>query len=291
MSLAFLETPKERGPFALDESQVPTKPLGPGPNAFMLPNVANPAKFCEDNLCPRYADHGQDIHFAKGTTTLGFIFQGGVLISVDSRSTQGPYVASGSVHKVIEINPHLLGTMAGGAADCQFWERNLGRECRLFELRNKKRISVRAASKSLFNTLYSYKGYGLSCGTMIAGWDQNKPEGELYYVDSDGTRLQAYKSMPMFSVGSGSTFAYGVLDSNYRWDMTDEEAIELGRMAIYHATHRDAYSGGINNVYLVKQTGWTHVHATDVKELHELYGQGGSKRPPKTSEGGAEKAE
>ena len=32
------------------------------------------------------------IKFAKGTTTLGFKFQGGVVISVDSRSTQGPYI-------------------------------------------------------------------------------------------------------------------------------------------------------------------------------------------------------
>jgi len=30
-------------------------------------------------------------------------------------------VASGTVKKVIEINPYLLGTMAGGAADCQYW--------------------------------------------------------------------------------------------------------------------------------------------------------------------------
>lgn len=34
--------------------------------------------------------------------------------------------ASGTVKKVIEINKFLLGTMAGGAADCAFWERNLG---------------------------------------------------------------------------------------------------------------------------------------------------------------------
>ena len=34
----------------------------------------------------------------------------------------------------------------------------------------------------------------------------------LYYVDSDGTRL----TNNMFSVGSGSTYAYGVLDSGYR---------------------------------------------------------------------------
>lgn len=36
--------------------------------------------------------------------------------------------ASQTVKKVIEINPFLLGTMAGGAADCQFWQRNLGQQ-------------------------------------------------------------------------------------------------------------------------------------------------------------------
>lgn len=36
------------------------------------------------------------------------------------------FTASQSVKKIIEINPYMLGTMAGGAADCQFWHRNLG---------------------------------------------------------------------------------------------------------------------------------------------------------------------
>lgn len=36
-------------------------------------------------------------------------------------------------------------------------------------------------------------------------------------------------------------------DSHYRFDLSVEEAIELGKRAILHATHRDAYSGGINN--------------------------------------------
>lgn len=215
-------------------------------------------------------------------------FQGGVIVSVDSRATQGPYIgkqtffhahlsshilvqfnsislycyphsASQSVKKVIEINPFLLGTMAGGAADCQYWERDLGRQCRLYELRNKERISVAAASKLLANTMYvyfcicvfmeyfahrgvlvhrtidtcseqhcsylpilfrfslffvrllsthryQYRGYGLSMGTMITGWDKTGPQ--LYYVDNDATRIHG----DLFSVGSGSTYAYGVLD-------------------------------------------------------------------------------
>jgi len=49
----------------------------------------------------------------------------------------------------------------------------------------------------------------------------------------------------VFSVGSGSVYAYGVLDSGYSWNLKDEEAYDLGRRSIYHATHRDAYSGGI----------------------------------------------
>lgn len=35
-------------------------------------------------------------------------------------------------------------------------------QCRLYELRNKKRITVAAASKILANLMYQYKGMGLS---------------------------------------------------------------------------------------------------------------------------------
>lgn len=110
------------------------------------------------------------------------------MVATDSRATAGGYIASQEVKKVIEINPYLLGTMAGGAADCQFWERVLAMECRLYELRNKERISVAAASKLLANMVYQYKGMGLSMGTMVCGWDKKGPG--LYYVDDGGQRLE-----------------------------------------------------------------------------------------------------
>ena len=70
------------------------------------------------------------------------------------------------------LSRFLLGTMAGGAADCTYWERVLSKQCRLYELRNRERISVAAASKILANIAYNYKGMGLSMGTMIAGYDK-----------------------------------------------------------------------------------------------------------------------
>jgi 20S proteasome subunit beta 5 len=173
--------------------------------------MENLAKLNEDNKDIK-------IHFNHGTTTLGFIYQGGVVLAVDSRATGGQYIGSQSVRKVVEINDLLLGTLAGGAADCTYWYRVLTSECRLYELRNKKKISLPAATKIMNNIIYSYKNSGLSMGCILAGGDMK--EVGLYYLDSDGTRTTG----KIFSVGSGSIFAYGVLDSGYRWDLTDDEA-------------------------------------------------------------------
>ena len=236
----------------------------PPGSRFALPPVKDSVAFLKKYT---NGDGNIQINFNHGTTTLAFKFQHGVIVAVDSRATAGSYIASQTVKKVIEINPYLLGTMAGGAADCSFWERVLAMECRMYELRNKERISVAAASKLLANLVYQYKGMGLSMGTMICGWDKRGPG--LYYVDSDGDRY----SGDMFSVGSGSPYAYGVLDTDYKYDLSVEEAYDLGKRSIYHATHRDAYSGGVVNLYHMKETGWIKVSQTDVTELHYKYAE------------------
>ncbi|XP_039253453.1 proteasome subunit beta type-5-like [Styela clava] len=228
-------------------------------DCFQIPQAINPQEYLAQFNDPKSKEK---IKFCHGTTTLAFKFQHGVVVAVDSRATAGSYIASQTVRKVIEINPYLLGTMAGGAADCMFWERVLAKQCRIYELRNKERISVAAASKILANMVYAYKGMGLSMGTMICGWDKRGPG--LYYVDSDGQRLKGN----MFSVGSGATYAYGVLDSGYKYDMEVADALDLGKRSIYHATHRDAYSGGVVNLYHMKETGWEFISQTDVKEIH-----------------------
>lgn len=106
---------------------------------------------------------------------------------------------------------------------------------------------------------------------MVCGWDKTGPC--IFYVDDDGQRLKG----DLFSVGSGSTFAYGVLDQvsvvrvlpfwrevtdiiqGYKWDLSDEEAQELGRRSIVAAGHRDAYSGNTCNLYHVRQEGWEFI--------------------------------
>lgn len=247
------------------------------PGQFDLPNM-DPATFLSQYTDVDSSNPAAKIKLAHGTTTLAFRFRGGIIVCVDSRATAGSYIASGTVKKVIEINPYLLGTMAGGAADCQYWETYLGIQCRLHELRNKERISVAAASKYLSNLVYSYKGMGLSMGTMICGWDKTGPA--LFYVDSDGTRLKG----DVFSVGSGSTFAYGVLDQGYKWDLSDEEAQELGRRSIYAAAHRDAYSGNVSTICACRGLLCAllppHSHITSYSFAHNFFSRSSSHASP-----------
>lgn len=205
-------------------------------------------------------------NYKKGTTTLGFQFNGGIIVAVDSRASVGQYIGSQTVMKVLEINDYLLGTLAGGAADCQYWERVLAMECRLAELRNGARITVAAASKILANITYAYRNHNLSMGTMVAGYDRFGPS--LYYVDDKGTRVK----QNLFSVGSGSIYAYGVLDSGYnKGNLTVDEACELARRSIFHATYRDAGSGGIVTVYHVHENGWTLISRDDQTDLYKRF--------------------
>jgi 20S proteasome subunit beta 5 len=238
------------------------------PRPLQPADTPDPCEFIKNHLHFSYqreqnAD-GTKMAAFHGTTCLSFIYNGGIVIAVDSRATGGSFVHSGTVMKILDIAPCMVGTMAGGAADCQYWLRDLGRIYRLHKFRYQQPLTVAAASKILVNGLYRYKGYNLSIGTMICGYDNTGPH--IFYIDNDGSRLCGKR----FSVGSGSTHAYGVLDSCWKDDMTKEEACELGRRAIYHATFRDSGSGGRVSVCHITQAGAEHVSLTDVLDMHDF---------------------
>jgi 20S proteasome subunit beta 5 len=223
----------------------------------------------KDFVAAHFGKSAKTLQFRKGTTTLAFIYEpatpndkGGIVVAVDSRATAGEYISSKTVMKILDISPRMVATMAGGAADCQFWVRVVGKYCALYELREKMEITVAAASKYFANVLYGYRNQGLSVGSMVVGYDKRGPQ--IFSVDSEGSRV----ALKMCSIGSGSLNAYGILDNFYKPKMTDEEALKLGRRAIMHATFRDAGSGGSCNVVHITPDGKTRYPPVDVSELY-----------------------
>ncbi|XP_062872159.1 proteasome subunit beta type-11b [Trichomycterus rosablanca] len=200
-----------------------------------------------------------------GTTTLGFIFQGGVIAAADSRSSCGGLVACPASAKILPVHSHLVGTTSGTSADCALWKRILARELRLYQLRHRKRLSTGGAAKLLSHMLHPFKGTELCVAATLCGWDGTGPR--LFYVCSDGLRLQG----DLFSVGSGSPYAYSILDGRTHWGMSEDEAVSIAREAVYRATHRDAYSGNNVDLYHVSAKGWRRRKREDLKE--EYYRQ------------------
>ncbi|CAN0080011.1 unnamed protein product [Laminaria digitata] len=68
----------------------------------------------------------EPLRLSHGTTTVALVFEGGLIAAVDSRASMGSFVGSRTTQKVIPVSDRILGTMAGGAADCSFWLRYLG---------------------------------------------------------------------------------------------------------------------------------------------------------------------
>ncbi|XP_053715132.1 proteasome subunit beta type-11-like [Synchiropus splendidus] len=196
---------------------------------------------------------------SHGTTTLAFVFQGGVLAAADTRSSCSGLVACPASQKIFPIHSHLVGTTSGTSADCFVWKRLLARELRLYHLRNGRRLSTRGAAKMFSHMLHPFKGTEVCVAATLCGWDASGPD--LFYVCSDGTRLQG----TLFSVGSGSPYAYSILDQGIQWELKTDEAISLAREAVYRATHRDAYSGNYVDIFHVSSTGWTRRKREDLK--------------------------
>ncbi|XP_012723862.2 proteasome subunit beta type-11a [Fundulus heteroclitus] len=223
---------------------------------------------------------------SHGTTTLGFVFQGGVIAAADTRASAGGLVACPAVHKITPIHSHLVVTSSGSGADCMLWERILTREIRLYELRHKRRLSIRGSAKLLSLMLHPFKGTDVCVALTLCGWDKegggtglahnldnsssvtdassSAPSSgpRLVYVCSDGARLQG----DVISVGSGSPYAYGVLDGGLSWSLSKEEAVSLAREAVFRATHRDAYSGNNVDLFHVTAQGWSQRPREDLRE-------------------------
>lgn len=250
--------------------------------------------------CRPPANDSLPFRLAHGTTTLGFIFQGGVIAAADTRASAGGLVACPAVHKISPIHSHLVVTSSGSGADCMLWERILTREIRLYQLRHRRCLSICGTAKLLSFMLHPFKGTKLCVALTLCGWDKEAPIPDcasrsdssfitddnasacgisqdvtamthaaspssgpkLIYVCSDGARLQG----DIFSVGSGSPYAYGVLDSGLKWSLSKEEAFSLAREAVFRATHRDAYSGNHVDLFHITAQGWRQREREDLKE-------------------------
>jgi len=197
-----------------------------------------------------------------GTTTLGLIYKDGVVLTADKKATLGYLVESKNSQKVYQLDKHIALTIAGGAGDAQALVRLLKAQFNLYRM-DRGPITVKAAATLLSNILQGNKYFPYMVQLLMGGYD-SKPC--LYSIDAVG----AYDSKDKFySTGSGSPMAYGVLESEYKENMTMDDAIKLALKSAKAAVQRDIASGGNGfTVLVITKDGCKELSEQEIKKFN-----------------------
>ena len=186
-------------------------------------------------------------YWGLGATTVGIKVDEGIVLASEKRVSYGFTVTSKSAKKVFKITDYLGIACAGLIGDMQAIARSLRAEVRLYELDVNRRMPIRAAAKLLANILFSQRYMPLISETLVGGLDDTGPH--LYVLDAIGSLIEDDYA----ALGSGSTIAIGILEANYKKDLSINEARDLALKAIRAAIERDALSGdGIDTLTITK---------------------------------------
>ncbi len=188
----------------------------------------------------------------KGTTTVGVVCRDGVILGTDTRATMGNYVASKHAKKVYKITDNLAMTIAGGVAVAQRVVEILKINSRLYELEKNRSIPVRSAARLVSNLLFSNRevGHPLPLQALVGGFDETGPH--VFNLDPYGSLTEE----KMVSTGSGSPFAYGVLEAQFIEDSAVDEMLRIVVKAVDSAMKRDVASGDSFDVAVIDAAGF-----------------------------------
>jgi proteasome beta subunit len=197
-----------------------------------------------------------------GTTTVGLVCNGAVILGAERKATMGYLVANTHTHKILPVDEHIAMTIAGLVGDAQALERYIKAELKLYRLNEERRINVKAAAHLVANILYARRFYPYYVQLLIGGYDE---EPHVYSLGADGSVLEEKE---YFSTGSGSPMALGVLEDGFRKNMPMEEAKKLVARALRSAIKRDIASGGSGiDITVIDSRGVHELHDEETKKL------------------------
>jgi proteasome beta subunit len=189
----------------------------------------------------------EEMAFMPGATTVGVVCKDGVVLASERRLSYGYFVMSKTAKKTFKITDKIGTACAGLISDMQILAREVGAYVALYSYERERSASVKTAAKIMANLLFERRMFPLLTQTIIGGID---PEGpSLYVLDPIGSLIQDKYT----SVGSGAEVAMGLLEAEYKDDLTPEEAKNLVTKAIKTAAARDIGSGeGIDLLTITK---------------------------------------
>eukprot|EP01130_Rhizamoeba_saxonica_P006889 TRINITY_DN2764_c0_g1_i1.p1 TRINITY_DN2764_c0_g1~~TRINITY_DN2764_c0_g1_i1.p1 ORF type:complete len:259 (+),score=58.21 TRINITY_DN2764_c0_g1_i1:115-891(+) len=183
-----------------------------------------------------------------GTTIVGIVYNGGVVLGADTRATEGPIVADKNCEKIHYITDNIYCCGAGTAADTEMTTALISSQLELHRLATGRQPRVITALTMLKKLLFKYQGH-ISAALILGGVDHTG--AHLYNIFPHGST----QKLPFVTMGSGSLAAMAVFEAGYKKDLSKEEAITLVTNAINAGIYNDLGSGSNVDVTVLTKDG------------------------------------
>ena len=199
-----------------------------------------------------------------GTTTVGIKAKDGVVLCADMRASAGYFIANNNTMKIQKIDAHAGMTMAGGVADAQNITDVLRYHANIHRIQNQEPISIKSLTRLTSLIFHQNRGYPFMADILVGGFDNYGPA--LFNIDMFGS----VEEKSYVTTGSGSPVAYGLLEEEYKEDVTVEEAKTIALRAVKAAITRNIGTGDGINVAVIDKNGFRLLNNEQKKAIIKL---------------------
>lgn len=169
----------------------------------------------------------------RGTTAVGVRGKSGVVLLVDKR-VSSKLVVPASIEKIFAIDTHVGCATSGLVADARALVDRARVEAQINRVTYDEAIPIEVLVRKVcdFKQSYTQFGGGRPFGTalLLAGVDGSGPR--LFETDPSGALIEYRAS----AVGAGRTPAVELLEKEYKENLSEEQAIQLGLRALSAGT-------------------------------------------------------
>lgn len=185
--------------------------------------------------------------YMPGATAVGIAYDEGVVFASERRIAYGNFLVSKNTKKTFQITPRVGAACAGLVADMQILSLQISALAKIRRMELKRDVPPNSIAKMMSNMMYERRFFPLLTQVIVGGV-VDKPV--IYTLDPLGSVLPDEYA----AVGTGAEMALGVLDPQFKENMTEQEAIELATKAVRSATMRDSFSGDGIDILVINKT-------------------------------------
>jgi proteasome beta subunit len=184
--------------------------------------------------------------FLPGATAVGISYDKGVVLSAEKRVSYGNFVVNKSTKKTFPVTNQVGAACAGMIADMQVLVRQVAALAKIRKLETRRNVAPNSIAKLMSVIMFERRFFPLLTQVIVGGLE-TKPE--IYTLDPLGSVLPDEYA----AVGTGAEMALGIIDAEYKPNMTEEKAREMAIKAIKSSILRDSSSGdGIDLLVITK---------------------------------------